>query len=169
MHRYGITIVKDKQNAPQGALDLMQPYRDLDEQAGPPDEQGLSGSRPRQTRFNWMVIGGRWNGALRPEPAEAVQAARGGRNLPAPRIANLEVHVGRVADIVDGALVPDFVVTPDGAWHDFPHGEGWLDFQDVKQAHDGLDAPSAPEPRAWLRGLLAPYPDHFAVVVDAHG
>lgn len=107
-------------------------------------------------RFDWYVIGGRWDGAVlgrltKHDPYDETRARH--------NVISTTALAG--APYLED-LLPHCVVTPDGSWHECETlvVEGWMNWRLETKDED-----------AWLRevrDLLARHPDHRVVGVDIH-
>ena len=107
-----------------------------------------------QSKWDWWVVGGRWNGAIRDEERSDDE---GGFNF-GDEFHNLKENTIRVGDIKDGD--PPFAfVTPDGKWHQKAEMGWWAMTSNEKEMEDWQ--------KEWDE-MRAAYPDHIAVGVDCH-
>ena len=112
-------------------------------------------------RWDWCVIGGRWDGWIfGPEREKASRDDKGGFNF-ADEHHTPENNTRLVHDIPIDEIhyCPFAVITPDGQWHH----EGRMGWWGI--VTDEVD------PSEWheeVKRLLAQYPNHLAVAVDCH-
>lgn len=144
----------------------IQPYKELVDkkekehplyQKPDPNCETCQGAGKRETTYNpnskwdWYVIGGRWNGWLTSD------------NDTSPYIDDIENNLVDVSVAKEKAIqedkTPFAVLTPDGKWHE--KGEMMM-FAMVK------DEMPEDEWKALYLNILDQYPDHQVVVVDCH-
>ncbi len=95
-----------------------------------------------ESKWDWYVIGGRWDGWItgRETDGEAVRD-----------------NVATTERAIERDIIPHAIITPDGEWHE--HGQlGWWGM--LLTENDGWDAQA--------RRILAGYPDHQLIILDAH-
>ena len=94
------------------------------------------------SKWDWYVIGGRWDGWIQEKDANGESVA--------DNMAPIEVALAR-------GIIPHAIITPDGQWHE--RGQmGWWAI--LITENDGWDAHA--------RELLAAYPGHQFLILDAH-
>ena len=94
------------------------------------------------SKWDWWVIGGRWDGWLLDHETSGEQVA-----------ANMTT----TEDALARGKIPHAIITPDGAWHE--HGRmGWWATLITENENWDTDA----------RQLLATYPGHQFLILDAH-
>jgi hypothetical protein len=112
------------------------------------------------SKWDWWVIGGRWDGWIIREPEEEADKRRGEYGFPGERSCNLDNNSIRFGDIAfDDEMVPFAVVEPDGTWHEKARMGWWAMTADDKP-HD-----------QWIeicKTLQARHPDALAVACDLH-
>jgi hypothetical protein len=107
------------------------------------DDQGrpISTCNP-DSKWDWYVIGGRWDGWINDKQTSGESAI--------DNTATTEQTLAR-------GKIPHAIITPDGEWHE--HGRmGW--WAVLLTENEDWDADA--------RAILARYPGHRLVIVDAH-
>ena len=102
-------------------------------------------------RLDYWTVGG-----------DAIDDAASAAELGAAEDESLAKNVS-IASRLPADFACASIVTPDGAWHD-TFDYGWL-FPD-RDTPEGLAALASWE--AWVRDILAAYPDHIVVEFDTH-
>lgn len=94
------------------------------------------------SKWDWYVVGGRWNGWIT------------GDQYTGDRVKD---NLATTEQALERDVIPHAIVTPDGHWHE--RGQlGW--FAVLITENDGWDE------RA--RSILAAYPGHHLLILDAH-
>ncbi len=141
--------------SPHHLTELARHLEDWAGQSGGVDEHGLyrwSTSNP-QAKWDWWVIGGRWNGAIRAAPRHDETGFNFGEEY--HQLAENMLPVKQL----DHTLVCFAVVTPDGVWHEQGKMGWWAVVTDEKD-----DAEWDEE----LAGILQNHQDGMLVGVDCH-
>ena len=95
-----------------------------------------------ESKWDWWVIGGRWDGWIT------------NAKTPGERLAD---NMAMTEQALERNVIPHAIVTPDGEWHE--HGRmGWWGILLTENEHWEYEA----------REILARYPGHNVVILDAH-
>lgn len=116
------------------------------------DEGGLYyiSTRNPQGRWDYWVIGGRWDGVIQGKSRNTK-----GRSNYGPEHEQLQYNICPVRELPADVL-PEWILTPDGKWYE----------QEMRSLY-----PTPQENEAWrkvVQPLLEQYQDCFAVGVDCH-
>ena len=112
------------------------------------------GPSPHDGKWDWHVIGGRWDGWLYgPERHEAAPNASAGSTI------GNNARIVRDIPMEDPFYLPFAVLTPEGHWHEVG-----------RMGAFALVREEMPRDQwhRFVQGLYAAYPDHVAVAVDCH-
>jgi DNA-binding transcriptional MerR regulator len=94
------------------------------------------------SKWDWYVIGGRWDGWINDRDSSQEAVAD---------------NIASTSEAVQRNRIPHALLTPDGEWHE--HGQmGWWGV--MLTENEGWDADA--------RAILAGYPDHNVLILDAH-
>lgn len=106
-------------------------------------------------KWDWYVIGGRWDGAIQSDRKSDGKGNYGNEHH------QLDRNVRRAGDLPsDGdGWAPFAIVTPDGSWHERAK-MGWFGSTHGSRTHADWDNEA--------RGICAQYADHMAVGLDCH-
>lgn len=136
--------------------DMLKPYDAAEREAfeahpkhkaADPECSECNGSGQRETTYNpkskwdWWVIGGRWDGDIFDPPKPGKNARKVG-DMPSP---------------VPDNLIPFSILTPDGEWHQKGQMGWWGMVADKKKGWPDI-----------AREILAKHQDTLAVAVDVH-
>jgi hypothetical protein len=104
-----------------------------------------------QSKWDWYVVGGRWNGYITGKEGEGP----GGD----PYEDNYERNINKTDSLIFMDNIPFAVLTPDGTWHE--RGEmGWFGVAKNEQNEKDWEA--------YYTKLLEKYPGHYVIAVDCH-
>jgi hypothetical protein len=95
-----------------------------------------------ESKWDWYVIGGRWDGWITGQEAsgETVQA-----------------NMATTEQAIERGIIPHAIITPDGDWHERGH-MGWWAMLITENENWDTEA----------REILAGYPGHSLIILDAH-
>ncbi|SRR6266851_8556022 len=104
------------------------------------------------SKWDWYRIGGRWDGWITGNE----QSSDGGFNFGTHHetVAN---NMATTKQAIDRGIIPHAIITPDGQWHERGN-MGW--FAVLLTENDSWDSEA--------KALLARYPRHRIIIVDAH-
>ncbi len=95
-----------------------------------------------ESKWDWYVIGGRWDGWINDLETSGERAAD---------------NMATTEQMIERGKIPHAIITPDGEWHE--HGRmGWWAI--LLTENENWDAEA--------RAILASYPSHQLVIIDAH-
>jgi hypothetical protein len=125
------------------AMTPAQKYRDFIQFHERFNAQGkpISTYNPK-SKWDWYVIGGRWDGWIngRETDREAIEDNR-----------------ATVRQAMERGIIPHAIITPDGEWHERGRMSWWAILTTENENWE-----------AQAREILAAYPGHDLVIVDAH-
>jgi DNA-binding transcriptional MerR regulator len=104
------------------------------------------------SKWDWYRVGGRWDGWV----TENEQSSEGGFNFGAQH-ETLENNIATAEEALAGGKIPHAIITPDGVWHERGQMGWWAVL--ITENEDWV---------AGARAILASYPGHRVVIVDAH-
>jgi hypothetical protein len=104
------------------------------------------------SKWDWYRVGGRWDGWITGNE----QSSEGGFNFGA-RHETLANNTATTEQALAGDKIPHALITPDGNWHERGRMGWWAN---LLTENDGWDSDA--------KAILARYPGHRVVIVDAH-
>ena len=105
-----------------------------------------------KSKWDWYRIGGRWDGWITGNERES----DGGFNFGVQH-ETVAHNIATTEQALERDKIPHAIVTPDGEWHE--RGEMWW-FGIMLTESDGWDVEA--------KAILAKYPGHRIVILDAH-
>jgi DNA-binding transcriptional MerR regulator len=121
-------------------------HEDFDDQGQP-----ISTYNP-DSKWDWYRVGGRWDGWITGNE----QSSEGGFNFGAQH-ETLENNTACTEQVIAREMIPHAIITPDGQWHERGQMGWWANLLTENETWDS-DA----------KAILACYPGHHVVIVDAH-
>jgi DNA-binding transcriptional MerR regulator len=117
------------------------------------DDQGqpISTYNP-DSKWDWYRIGGRWDGWITGNE----QSSEGGFNFGAQH-ETLANNAATTEQVLAAGKIPHAIITPDGEWHERGQMGWWANLITENEDWDS-DA----------KAILARYPGHRLVILDAH-
>ena len=104
------------------------------------------------SKWDWYHIGGRWDGWITGDERSSDQGYNFG-----PQHQTIENNIATTQQALERDVIPHAIITPDGEWHE--HGQmGWWGIMITE--NEGWDIQA--------RNILAQYPSHHLVILDAH-
>jgi hypothetical protein len=121
-------------------------HEDFDDQGRP-----ISAYNP-DSKWDWYRVGGRWDGWI----TDNEQSSQGGFNFGAQH-ETLENNTATTEQALARDKIPHALMTPDGNWHERGRMGWWAN---LLTENDNWDSDA--------KAILARYPGHRVVIVDAH-
>lgn len=154
-HFFTVVLVKIvNEEGPLEEIDrLLSPYDENIEVEEYTNDEGLPSTYNPKSKWDYWVIGGRWNGEIRNAPRDDGVGFNFGEEF-----HQLSENIIRVKEL-DHKLVPFAVVTPDGNWHERGKMGWWAMVRDEKPDDDWENE---------VMKLIQSHQDCWAIGVDCH-
>lgn len=109
-----------------------------------------------KSKWDWHVIGGRWNGYITGTPSNMYGGELSKNIIPVQDLLTHELAIKETGD-KKNSRIPFAIVTPDGKWHEKGHMGWWAVVSDKNPDWDNV-----------ALDILKNNVDHILVAVDCH-